>query len=40
VTETDEPKSVAGGKIKYAFIEGPDKMRIEIIEGVANKAVE
>lgn len=37
VTVTDEPKSVAGGKIKYAFIEGPDKMRIEIIEGRASK---
>jgi catechol 2,3-dioxygenase-like lactoylglutathione lyase family enzyme len=37
VTITDEPKSVAGGKIKYAFIEGPDKMRIEIIEGQAVK---
>ena len=34
---TDEPKSAAGGKIKYAFIEGPDKMRIEIIEGRASK---
>ena len=32
VTITDEPKSIAGGKVKYAFIEGPDKMRIEIIE--------
>ena len=28
---------VAGGKIKYAFIEGPDRMRIEIIEGRASK---
>jgi catechol 2,3-dioxygenase-like lactoylglutathione lyase family enzyme len=37
VTVTDEPKSVAGGKIKYAFIEGPDKVRIEIIEGRASK---
>lgn len=37
VTVTDEPKSAAGGKIKYAFIEGPDKMRIEIIEGQAAK---
>ena len=37
VTVTDEPKSAAGGKIKYAFIEGPDKMRIEIIEGRAGK---
>lgn len=32
-----EPRSVAGGKIKFAFIEGPDKMRIEIIEGQAHK---
>ena len=37
VKVTDEPKSVAGGKIKYAFIEGPDKMRIEVIEGQAKK---
>jgi catechol 2,3-dioxygenase-like lactoylglutathione lyase family enzyme len=37
VTVTDEPKSVAGGKIKFAFIEGPDKMRIEIIEGRASR---
>ena len=35
VTITDEPKSIAGGKVKFAFIEGPDKMRIEIIEGYA-----
>ena len=34
---TDEPKSAAGGKIKFAFIQGPDKMRIEIIEGHAQK---
>jgi catechol 2,3-dioxygenase-like lactoylglutathione lyase family enzyme len=39
VTVTDEPKSIAGGKIKYAFIEGPDKMRIEIIEGKAYNPV-
>lgn len=32
-----EPRSVAGGKIKFAFIEGPDKMRIEIVEGQARK---
>jgi catechol 2,3-dioxygenase-like lactoylglutathione lyase family enzyme len=32
-----EPKSVMNGKIKYAFIEGPDKMKIEIIEGQAKK---
>src|SRR6202050_4412498 len=37
VKVTDEPRSVAGGKIKFAFIEGPDKMRIEIIEGHAKK---
>ena len=34
---TDEIKSAAGGKIKYAFIEGPDKIRIEIVEGHAQK---
>jgi len=37
VKVTDEPRSVMGGKIKYAFIEGPDKMRIEIIEGQAKR---
>jgi len=37
VTVTDEIKSVAGGKIKYAFIEGPDKIRIELVEGLATK---
>jgi predicted enzyme related to lactoylglutathione lyase len=37
VTITDEPKSIAGGKVKFAFIEGPDKMRIEVIEGQASK---
>jgi catechol 2,3-dioxygenase-like lactoylglutathione lyase family enzyme len=37
VTVTDEPRSLAGGKIKFAFIEGPDKMRIEIIEARASK---
>jgi catechol 2,3-dioxygenase-like lactoylglutathione lyase family enzyme len=34
---TDEPRSAAGGKIKFAFIEGPDKMRIEVIQGHAVK---
>ena len=29
---TDEPKTILGGKLKYAFIEGPDKIRIEIVE--------
>jgi len=37
VTVTDEIKSVANGKIKYAFIEGPDKIRIELVEGQARK---
>jgi predicted enzyme related to lactoylglutathione lyase len=36
VTVTDEPRSIAS-KVKFAFIEGPDKMRIEIIEGRASK---
>ena len=35
VKVTDEIKSVANGKIKYAFVEGPDKIRIEVIEGLA-----
>jgi len=29
---TDEPKTAMGGKLKYAFIEGPDKIRIEVVE--------
>jgi catechol 2,3-dioxygenase-like lactoylglutathione lyase family enzyme len=33
VKVTEEIKSVAGGKIKYAFVEGPDKIRIELVEG-------
>ena len=37
VKVTDEIKSAAGGKIKYAFIEGPDKIRIELVEGHAHK---
>jgi hypothetical protein len=37
VKVTDEIKSVAGGKIKYAFIEGPDSIRIEVVEGQARK---
>jgi predicted enzyme related to lactoylglutathione lyase len=32
-----EARSVAGGKIKYAFVEGPDKMKIEVIEGQATR---
>jgi len=37
VKVTDEIKSVANGKIKYAFVEGPDKTRIELVEGYAKK---
>ena len=33
VKVTDEPRSIQGGKIKYAFIEGPDHIRIELVEG-------
>jgi catechol 2,3-dioxygenase-like lactoylglutathione lyase family enzyme len=35
VQVTDAPRSVAGGKVKFAFIEGPDRMRIELVEGLA-----
>lgn len=34
---TDPPRSVLGGKVKYAFVEGPDKLRIELVEGHAKK---
>jgi catechol 2,3-dioxygenase-like lactoylglutathione lyase family enzyme len=37
VKVTDKIRSVAGGKIKFAFIEGPDKIRIELIEGHPSK---
>lgn len=37
VTVTDDMRSLANGKIKFAFIEGPDKMRIELVEGHATK---
>jgi catechol 2,3-dioxygenase-like lactoylglutathione lyase family enzyme len=37
VKVTDETRSVAGGKIKFAFIEGPDKIRIELVEGHPSK---
>jgi catechol 2,3-dioxygenase-like lactoylglutathione lyase family enzyme len=37
VKVTDEIKSAAGGKVKYAYIEGPDKIRIELVEGRARK---
>ena len=35
VKVTDEIRSI--GKIKFAFIEGPDKIRIELVEGHAKK---
>jgi catechol 2,3-dioxygenase-like lactoylglutathione lyase family enzyme len=34
---TDEIKSAAGGKVKYAYIEGPDRISIELVEGHAHK---
>lgn len=37
VKVTDEIRSVANGKIKFAFIEGPDKIRIELVEGHPTK---
>jgi catechol 2,3-dioxygenase-like lactoylglutathione lyase family enzyme len=37
VKVTDEPRSVAGGKVKFAFIEGPDHIRIELVEGQAGQ---
>ena len=37
VKVTDEPRSVAGGKVRFAFIEGPDHVRIELVEGQAHK---
>ena len=36
VTVTDEPRTVLG-KLKIAFIEGPDRVRIELVEGQAKK---
>jgi catechol 2,3-dioxygenase-like lactoylglutathione lyase family enzyme len=37
VQVTDEPRSVAGGTVKFAFIEGPDHIRIELVEGQARR---
>ena len=34
---TAEPKSIAAMNLKYAFIEGPDKISIELVEGQAEK---
>jgi catechol 2,3-dioxygenase-like lactoylglutathione lyase family enzyme len=32
VKVTEEPRSIFSGQLKYAFIEGPDKLRIEVLE--------
>jgi catechol 2,3-dioxygenase-like lactoylglutathione lyase family enzyme len=32
VKVTDAPRSIAGGKVRFAFIEGPDQIRIEVLE--------
>jgi catechol 2,3-dioxygenase-like lactoylglutathione lyase family enzyme len=37
VKVTGPIQSEMGGKLRYAFIEGPDKMRIELVEGHAKK---
>ncbi len=37
VTVTDDVRTVANGALKIAFIEGPDKIRIELVEGRASK---
>src|SRR5579871_590022 len=34
---TDEPRSIKDGKIKFAFIEGPDHVRIELVEDHESK---
>ena len=30
---TAEPRSIANGKVKFAFVEGPDRISIELVEG-------
>jgi len=37
VTITDPISTTAGGKLKHAFIEGPDYIRIELVEGRAQQ---
>ncbi len=37
VKVTEEIRTPNGGRIKHAFIEGPDKIRIELIEGHARR---
>jgi len=34
---TDPVRTTEGGKLKHAFIEGPDYIRIELVEGRAQK---
>ncbi len=37
VKVTQKIKSAFNGKVKFAFIEGPDRIRIELVEGQARK---
>jgi catechol 2,3-dioxygenase-like lactoylglutathione lyase family enzyme len=37
VKVTQEIQTAFHGKVKYAFIEGPDRVRIELVEGQAHK---
>ena len=37
VKVTQEIQTAFHGKVKYAFIEGPDRVRIELVEGTARK---
>jgi len=37
VKVTQEIRTVLNGKVKFAFIEGPDRVRIELVEGLARK---
>jgi catechol 2,3-dioxygenase-like lactoylglutathione lyase family enzyme len=32
VKVTDQQQSLFGGKLKFAFVEGPDRVRIEVLE--------
>jgi catechol 2,3-dioxygenase-like lactoylglutathione lyase family enzyme len=34
---TDQPRAIAGTKVRSAFIEGPDHLRIELVEEQAHK---
>jgi catechol 2,3-dioxygenase-like lactoylglutathione lyase family enzyme len=37
VKVTQEIETAFHGKVRYAFIEGPDRVRIELVEGQARK---